>query len=396
MKTLIKDSQGMALLIVTFVVTMLLTMTGASLFFARLDLKKTSHHRTGSLAFYIADAGISHAFQKLADGDGINDFGTVSSTAGPTTLLSNTGFGSGSYTVVAELVPGSSPKRVKVKSTGCVPAATGAGSCLSGNAQVVLESQFKQISVPLPGSITLIGDSADFTGGQSNAKLLSGDEASGCGLTPSKPVVAVTDGASKASVQMAINNSKPGTYVTAYAGGKTDDIVASGEVNNIKNTYGFDYTNVNDLKLLVAIIEKKADYVVQSGGTPPSLGSVGDEKLVVADGDLTLGPGSGAGILVVKGNLTLHGNVSYRGVILVIGTGVMTRFGGGNGAITGGTLVAKVVGPDGIYGTADDALGPGPMFDTSGGGNSDYRYCSSAVNDAFSKLILMLSWNQAF
>jgi len=174
----------------------------------------------------------------------------------------------------------------------------------------------------------------------------------------------------------------------------TDKIVP--EVNNIKNTYGFDYTNVNDLKLLVAIIEKKADYIVQSGGTPPSLGSVGDEKLVVADGDLTLGPGSGAGILVVKGNLTLHGNVSYRGVILVIGTGVMTRFGGGNGAITGGTLVAKVVGPDGIYGTADDALGPGPMFDTSGGGNSDYRYCSSAVNDAFSKLILMLSWNQAF
>jgi hypothetical protein len=195
---------------------------------------------------------------------------------------------------------------------------------------------------------------------------------------------------------VAINNSKPGTYVTSYAGGQTDDIVASGEVNNIKNTYGFDYTNVNDLKLLVAIIKKNADYIVPSGGTPPSIGSVGDEKIVVAEGDLTLGPGSGAGILLVKGNLALHGNFSYRGVILVIGTGVMTRFGGGNGAITGGTLVAKVIGPDGIYDTADDAIGPGPRLETSGGGNSDYLYCSSAVNNAFSKLVLMLSWKQVF
>jgi hypothetical protein len=68
--------------------------------------------------------------------------------------------------------------------------------------------------------------------------------------------------------------------------------------------------------------------------------------------------------------------------------------GGGNGTISGGILVAKVVGPDGIYGTADDAIGSGPTLDTSGGGNSDILYCSSAIN--FSKIIQMLTWKQNF
>lgn len=393
MMNVAKDSRGLALVVVLMIVTLLLTLTGAGLLLAGLNLKITSHHKNAILAFYVADSGISHAFLELANGDGINDFATVT---GSTKLFSNKAFGNGSYTVIGEPVTGSIPPRVKLTSTGCLPGATGGGSCPSGNTQVVLESEVKQFSIPLPGSITLVGDNANFTGGQSAAKLLSGDDAPGCGSTPSKPVVAVTDGASKASVQAALNDSKAATYVTSYLGGQTDDIVASGEVNNVKSLYGFDYTNVNDLELLVAVITKKADYIVPSGGTPPSMGSIGDEKIVVAEGDLTLGPGSGAGILVVKGDLALHGNFSYRGVILVIGTGVMTRFGGGNGAIMGGTLVAKVVGSDGMYGTADDAIGPGPTFNTSGGGNSSHLYCSTAVNNAFSKLIQMLSWKQVF
>jgi hypothetical protein len=94
------------------------------------------------------------------------------------------------------------------------------------------------------------------------------------------------------------------------------------------------------------------------------------------NGDFSLN-GDGAGILVVTGKLTFKGNVTYTGLILVIGEGHMQRNGGGNGTISGGIIVANTLGPDDLVGTADDVLGP-PTFNTSGGGNSNVNYCSTA------------------
>ncbi|TAJ97025.1 hypothetical protein EPO44_12750 [bacterium] len=387
MKRLLKDSQGMALVVAVLITAILLAITGASLFFSQLDLKMASNHKTGTMAFHVADAGISHAIQTLTVINGSTDFQTVSAV--PTPLLSNVSFGVGSYSVIGEPVAGSSPKRVKLTSTGCLP---GGDPCPSGNSKAVIEVQVDNVNLPLPGTITLIGPSADFTGGESAAKLLSGDEGAGCGSAPSLPVVAVTDAASKccgpASVQTIINNSKLGTYVTSYAGGKTDDVKASGAIDNIKSQSGFDLTNGNDLTVLVSKIQKRADSVVAGGATSVDLGSVGNERVVVVNGDLTLsGNTSGAGILVVKGKLTLNGNISYTGVILVIGSGVMQRNGGGSGTISGGIIVAKVAG---------GVIGSGPTLKTNGAGNSTIQYCSSGVNKAFSKLVEMLAWKQSF
>ena len=66
---------------------------------------------------------------------------------------------------------------------------------------------------------------------------------------------------------------------------------------------------------------------------------------------------------------------------MTIGKGVMVRNGGGNGTLSGAIWVANTAGPDGIVGTADDAMGPA-TFDVSGGGASNVQYCSSAVNNA--------------
>jgi hypothetical protein len=97
------------------------------------------------------------------------------------------------------------------------------------------------------------------------------------------------------------------------------------------------------------------------------------------------GGSSGAGILVVKGNLTFAGNINYTGIIMVIGKGRMTRSGGGSGTISGAIWVANTVGADGIIGTADDALGSAEL-DTSGAGNSNIQHCSSAINNALGNL----------
>ena len=393
-RRLLHNQQGMILVISLLILALLLGAGVGAIVSTQTDLKTSSNLKNGKQAFYLAEAGINHAMQEMADGDGTNDFSSVSTAAGTTTLFGNTSLGSGSYTVTAQAVSGSSPALVKVTSTGCVRAAN---PCPSGNSKAVIEAQFKTYSFgPPPGTITLIGNNASFTGGQSNAKTLSGNEASGCGSTPSKPIVAVTNGASKTSVQAAINASKPLTYSTSYAGGKTDDIVASGEVANIRSQYGFDYTSVSDLEALVDKIQRNAASVVAGGATGVDVGSPGHEKIVVVNGNYTLSATDGAGILVVKGDLTFNGNISYTGAILVIGTGVMRRSGGGNGTIKGGIIVAKVVGPDGIYGTADDVIGSSPTFDTSGGGNSDILYCSNAVNLGLSRLLTLVSWKEVF
>jgi len=77
----------------------------------------------------------------------------------------------------------------------------------------------------------------------------------------------------------------------------------------------------------------------------------------------------------VTGNLTLNGNPSFEGLILVLGGGHVIRNGGGNGDIYGAISVAKfnVNGNGGFQ---------APYFDTSGGGNSLMQYDSDAVRKA--------------
>ncbi len=102
-------------------------------------------------------------------------------------------------------------------------------------------------------------------------------------------------------------------------------------------------------------------------------GSASDPAFTFVDGDCVLD--GGGGLLIVTGNLTLHGNPSFEGLILVLGGGQVVRDGGGNGDIYGAISVAKF-----------DVNGNGgfqaPYFDTSGGGNSLMQYDSNAVRKA--------------
>jgi hypothetical protein len=136
-------------------------------------------------------------------------------------------------------------------------------------------------------------------------------------------------------------------------------------------------------------IQSLADAVTVPSGSseadvPGGIGTAANQKIIVADGDFTLGGGAnGYGILVVKGTLTFHGNINWTGMIMVIGDGIMVRTGGGNGTISGAVWVANTSGSDGVPGTADDAMGAA-VLNTSGGGNSNFQYCTSAVSNALS------------
>jgi len=63
-------------------------------------------------------------------------------------------------------------------------------------------------------------------------------------------------------------------------------------------------------------LEARANLVLPDGAhwSPPD-----SARLVVARGDLTLGPGQGRGMLIVRGQLVVAGPLAFRGLVLVLG-----------------------------------------------------------------------------
>jgi hypothetical protein len=116
-------------------------------------------------------------------------------------------------------------------------------------------------------------------------------------------------------------------------------------------------------------------------GTQPS--SWGDNAsgtgITFCDGDCELGPVAGGGLLIVTGDLTLRGNFSFNGLIIVTGPGGVIRNGGGHGTIQGNIIVAPYDNSR-IGDNANPAAGAGflaPMWHTNGGGASTIQYNSN-------------------
>jgi len=64
--TLLKNERGMALAVLTMLIAILASMTGAALLFSRIDLMISGNYRTGTGALYAADAGVGEALNQLS------------------------------------------------------------------------------------------------------------------------------------------------------------------------------------------------------------------------------------------------------------------------------------------------------------------------------------------
>jgi hypothetical protein len=94
--------------------------------------------------------------------------------------------------------------------------------------------------------------------------------------------------------------------------------------------------------------------------------------LTFVDGNCTLD--GGAGTLIVTGTLTMNGNPSFEGLILVLGDGIVNRNGAGNGTYLGAMAVARF----------NRTSGPflAPSFLTDGDGTSLMQFDSDALRRA--------------
>jgi hypothetical protein len=135
-----ENERGLVLVCVLLILGLLSAVAAGTLLSGQLDLRISANLKTRSQAFYIAEAGLHHAWQEIADGDGTNDLAALFDATEITTLFSNAPFGGGSYTVTAEPISGPNPKRLKVISTGCLPPGE---PCASGNSKVIIEAQLR-------------------------------------------------------------------------------------------------------------------------------------------------------------------------------------------------------------------------------------------------------------
>jgi hypothetical protein len=143
--------------------------------------------------------------------------------------------------------------------------------------------------------------------------------------------------------------------------------------------------NVDGLtKLVNSITAAAGPNVYPANGTPTNWGTNASPAINVIQGDYSGGV-SGTGILLVTGTLTMSGNPSFNGLILVIGKGNVVKNGGGNGVLNGSLFVANLYSdPPPTYNNLI-ALGqnnpPGiPTIAWNGGGNATIQYDACWIN----------------
>jgi hypothetical protein len=146
-RKIVSDHHGMSLVIVLMIMALLLSVIGGGLFFSGINLKTAGHLRTGTQAFYVADAGITHGGEELGNNNGINDFAAIFYAANGTQIVSNSNFGGGTY-VVSREGSGTSPDRVKILSVGTAP----------NGAIAQLEAWYKRQAIPTPKAVQTAGD----------------------------------------------------------------------------------------------------------------------------------------------------------------------------------------------------------------------------------------------
>ena len=170
---------------------------------------------------------------------------------------------------------------------------------------------------------------------------------------------------------------------------RPDHYTGAGGTPSVVNVYGGlgeTLGTPTGLKSFIDAVKGQATYTYASDPSIGAfhLGSASSPVINYVDGDLTLnGNHSGYGLLVVTGTLHYGGNFDWHGPVLVVGDGVVEFQGGGNGQIIGTMLAAKIWDNN----TDKNLLqtNGSPSFSWNGGGGNgilyDHCWASNIMND---------------
>ena len=310
MKHLLEDSHGIALVCVIFIVSILLTLTGASLLFSGLDLKSTGNFKTGTMALQVADSGVQHALAVIPAGPTFSYSSStqvIPSTAYPTM----SGF---SYSVTAVNT---------AANTEAILTSTALGPNGTKKVVVAYVGRMGLGAIYLPGAAT--NYETEFEG---NAFAISGNDTNVDGSAgPARAVsgIATTD---QALVTSVINS------------------LTSNQANNITGRGGT--PSVRVVTSLPQTVSQIADSYLSNphtdlpGGHYNGNGTWGTDaspEITRITGDAEInGTISGAGVLIVDGELEILGNFTFHGLVIVRGHELEMS---GNAKIYGMVMMAE-------------------------------------------------------
>jgi hypothetical protein len=239
----------------------------------------------------------------------------------------------------------------------------------SGSRRMLQMEAAPTIFPTIPGAMVFDGSSPTYGAPNSNAFNVIGTD--------------VPQGPTGAVCPAAVNEPAVGGFDAASVTALTTDLGSrsgnyTGGVSNVNSALGT-LATVQGLNALVSAVTMSANPAnVYSGNNPTIVnpGTVAAPVINVVQGDLS--GVSGAGILLVEGNLTMSGTPSFNGLILVIGKGSVTKNGGGNGTLDGSLMVANLYNSSGTLITSG---APGtPTINWNGGGNATMQYDSCWSN----------------
>ena len=248
------------------------------------------------------------------------------------------------------------------------------------------------LNLSFPSALTFDGPNPVFAAPNSNPFMMNGNDRSGknkavCDVPPQGGKPAIGDVRNGDTQQL--TNSIPSNRQNHYTGCVSGDCTGTPAIGNVSSQLDTTQQTPADLNELVKTLTDNASEVVSGPtSTLPDYGSPTNPVIAVVTGanngaggtgDLTLsGNVTGYGILVVTGNLNFQGTAGWNGVVLVIGQGTVTENGGGTNEFDGAFFVAQT---RDASGNELATLGT-PTLNWNGGGGNGIYYDSCWINNA--------------
>lgn len=360
---IVRDQRGFVLVAVFFIVVALSLLTGASLFFAGLNLQSTTYEKSSAATFYAADTGIQHALAIIPRAPAF-------SYASQTTLLNSYPLGTGySYTVKAINDPASpgGDSRAILTSTALGP----------NGAKKNIVAYVERGTYGF-GAISLPGSSADLTETNFSGDTFTINGLDRCNAAPPVPAIAVTDPA--LMIEITNNTLSDG----GLSSSQMDNLMGPGAIHSVQVMPPPEKT----------VLQYASDY--QAFAVPLPGGTYGGNdiwgtsslpRITHITGDARIaGTIQGHGVLILDGELVVTGNFSFEGLVIMRGEGEITA--NGNARIYGAVLIAE-----------STTLDADPELDVRGHVEIQYDSCALADADGWvplPKLPKLVAWQETF
>jgi len=183
----------------------------------------------------------------------------------------------------------------------------------------------------------------------------------------------------------------PGAILNQLGKQQDDNIVGTGGQRSVSSVDTIDFNQLVDDAVRSANVRLESG-AVEKPSAPGEWGTLDTPAILFGSGDIKIsGGGSGAGVIVVDGNLTISGNFEWHGLLIARGE-IIFSGGGGTKRITGGVVVERDV-LSGTSGATSSGFGSG---DLAINGTVDILFSKdtlSIINKAFATYSI-LNWRE--